>query len=220
MRDELGRLLSTLPVNLSSVDWLAPEQLRRTATRRRRRRLVVTGLATILVLALASTAAASVLALPGPKPHTLGSPILAPTCPGGGRPVDLHIPNSWDEVPLTIYNGTRIDGLAGSVVSELTARGIGAAVGGNSAQEYTGVALIRYGPAAVGAGWITQALFNNQAELRFDLEDSESTVEVTIGTQFDSLGTTTEVNQSLAALGPPNPPPGTCDIQNVDGSPR
>src|SRR5262245_37202314 len=110
-----------------------------------------------------------------------------------------------------------MQGLAGSVVSDLRQRGITAEVAGNSAQEYSGVALIRYGRDTVGAGWITQALFNNHAELSFNLEDRESTVEVTIGTQFDSLGTVTEVNQSLAALGRPTLPPGTCDIRIIVG---
>jgi hypothetical protein len=215
MPDELSRLLNSLPVTLSSVDWVAPDQLRRTATRRHRRRLVLTGLATILVLALAGTAAASVLARPGPAPHTLASPIPEPTCPDHGKPVDPRIPNSWGEVQLAVYNGTRIEGLATSVATELHGRGITTTVGGNSPQEYTGVALIRYGPSAVGAGWITQALFSNQAELRFDIEDMDSTVEVTIGTQFDSVSTPTEVNQSIAALGAPELPPGTCDIRTI-----
>jgi hypothetical protein len=35
-------------------------------------------------------------------------------------------------------------------------------------------------------------------------------VDVVIGNQFRQLATETEVRQSIAALGNPEPPPGTC----------
>jgi hypothetical protein len=46
----------------------------------------------------------------------------------------------------------------------------------------------------------------------FDIKRTDITVDVTIGTQYQQLGTKTDVNQSLAHFGYPSPPPGTCDV--------
>jgi hypothetical protein len=46
----------------------------------------------------------------------------------------------------------------------------------------------------------------------FDIKRKGAEVDVTLGTQFQQLATTTEVNQSIAEIGNPTLPPGTCEL--------
>jgi hypothetical protein len=72
------------------------------------------------------------------------------------------------------------------------------------------VAVIRFGPQTVGAAWLVQAYFLNNARPEFDKARQDDKVEIILGGKFKQLPTTTEVNQSIAALGNPVPPTGTC----------
>ena len=51
----------------------------------------------------------------------------------------------------------------------------------------------------------------NQATMQFDIKRKGGEVDVILGTQFQQLATTTEVNQSIAIIGKPPLEPGTCE---------
>ena len=76
--------------------------------------------------------------------------------------------------------------------------------------EVKGVAQLRYGPAAVGAAHLLKAYFLAQAEPQYNPKRKGAVVDVVIGSEFQQLATTTEVNQSLVELGAPDVPPGAC----------
>jgi hypothetical protein len=73
-----------------------------------------------------------------------------------------------------------------------------------------GVAVLRYGPKAVGAEWLVRAYFLDEANNEFDIKRTDDVVDVVIGAKFKQLATITEVNQALAQLGNPTLPAGTC----------
>ena len=64
--------------------------------------------------------------------------------------------------------------------------------------------MITFGPDAVGASWLVSAYFLvDEAEMNFDRERNGAEVDVTLGGKFQQLATSTEVNQSIAAMGSP-----------------
>lgn len=139
----------------------------------------------------------------------------ASNCPSGTVPADLTMPERKN-VTLNIYNGTKEVGLAAKIGNELKNREFTVKKMENAPgnKRYDGIAVIRYGPKAVGAGWLMQAYFLGEAEDGFDIKRTDNTVDIIIGTQFQQLATTTEVNQSIAQLQEPVLPPGTCDASS------
>ena len=118
---------------------------------------------------------------------------------------------SAKDVKINVYNGTDEAGLAGSVADDFRTASSRSRRRGNAPQgRSTSVAMLRYGPKAVGSAHLLRAYFLNDAELEFDLKRTDDTVDVVLGNSFQQLATTTEVNQSLGDLGSPVAPPGTC----------
>ncbi len=136
-------------------------------------------------------------------------------CPPGLVPANIAPPERAS-VKLNVYNGTKIVGLAEKVAVEFKNRGFDVkktgTVSGNKVVDE--VAIIRYGPRAVGAAWLLRAhfLLVEEDPMEFDLKREDDVVDVIVGTRYQQLATTTEVNQSIAALGPPLLPPGTCEV--------
>jgi len=132
-------------------------------------------------------------------------------CPAGNVPARVALPPT-NTVKINIYNGTDQAGLASQVAENFANRDFEVLEQGDDPldTEVDGVAVLRYGPHAVGAGHVLRAYFLNAAEVQFDIERADDTVDVVIGNQFRQLATETEVRQSIAALGNPEPPPGTC----------
>ena len=79
-------------------------------------------------------------------------------------------------------------------------------------QNYDQVAKLSYGPKAVAAASVVRGYFLGLTDTGgFDIKRTDNVVDVTLGSKFKELGSKTEVNQKIAQLGNPSPPPGTCD---------
>lgn len=143
---------------------------------------------------------------------TQTAPVVAAQCPAGAVPANIRPPERHD-VKINVYNGTPTVGLATKIGEEFKNREFVVGKMENAAGNkiYDEVAVIRYGPKAVGAGWLLRAYFLDEAVTDFDIKRKDDVVDVIIGTQFQQLATTTEVNQSIAAIGEPILPPGTCE---------
>lgn len=151
---------------------------------------------------------------------TLGSG-SATACRDGLVPADLQLPEEKN-IKINVYNATTQQGLAERVAHDFENREFKV---GNMAKiqnandpqkkKVTTVAALRYGPKAVGSAWVLRAYFlavdDDVLTNEFDLKREDDVVDVVVGNKFLKLGTVTEVNQSLAALGSPTTPPGTCD---------
>jgi hypothetical protein len=136
------------------------------------------------------------------------------SCPSGLVPAKIKMPER-DQVTINVFNGTKKVGLAKEIGEEFKNRGFNVhktdTLPGNKTENE--IAEITYGPEAVGAAWLVSAYFLvDEAEMNFDIKRKGAEVDVIIGTKFQQLATTTEVNQSIAALGNPPLPEGTCAL--------
>lgn len=136
-------------------------------------------------------------------------------CPEGFVEADLALPEAKD-IEINVYNGTDTDDLAAAVASEFGNRSFTVLEHGNDPEERAveGVALLRFGPQAVGAAHVVRAYFLNEADREFDIEREGRVVDVVIGAEFQQLATPTEFNQAIAQEGSPNLPEGTCERQS------
>ncbi len=154
---------------------------------------------------------AGVVVLTAINRDTQTQPPEDPCAPGEIR-VNLDMPEQAD-VTLNIFNGTARPGLADQIAGELANRGFvtntmdAAPEGG----PYPMAGHLVYGPEGVGPAWLVRAYFlEDEYEVTFVPDRVGPEVDVILGDGFQQLATTTEVNQAIAALGPPREPPGTC----------
>jgi hypothetical protein len=140
---------------------------------------------------------------------TQSSLTKAKGCPDGYVLANIRLPEP-KEVKISVFNATNEPGLARGVADDFANRKFVVVKAGNSPKAVKGVAVLRYGPKAVGAAHLLRAYFLDQAATEFDRNRQDDVVDVVIGPEFQQIGTTTEVNQSLAALGNPALPDGTC----------
>ncbi|HZN18013.1 MAG TPA: LytR C-terminal domain-containing protein [Micromonosporaceae bacterium] len=132
-------------------------------------------------------------------------------CPPGQVPADLRLPEEKN-IKINVLNGTRQAGLAEQVAEDFQNREFVVVKPPSTDRKgVNGVAVLRYGPKAVGAAHVLRAYFLNQAEPQFDIKRTSDVVDVVVGNRYRQLGTITEVNQSIGALGKPQLPKGTCD---------
>ena len=131
-------------------------------------------------------------------------------CPAGAIPADLTLPEAAGQVTLRVFDGTRAGGVAEQVSREFADRGFRVQPAAKSRTGSDQVAIIRYGPKAVGSAQWIRAFFLGEAKTEFSTGRTTDVIDVVIGDAFGQLATFTEVNQSLAQLSEPVPPPGTC----------
>jgi hypothetical protein len=74
------------------------------------------------------------------------------------------------------------------------------------------VTVVRYGPEAVGAAHLARAYLLDRVRPEFVIDRRGRTVDVVLGEDFNRLATPTEFNQTLAMMGAPGLPPGTCEL--------
>ena len=135
---------------------------------------------------------------------------IANGCPPGSVLADITLPDDSDEVTVKVYNGTSKPGLADAATNDFKNRGFKTQKPAESKKKFTGVAQLRYGPAAVGKAHLLKAYFLAQAVPLYDPKRKGDLVDVVLGNRYLELATQTEVNQSLVELGEPDLPPGAC----------
>lgn len=132
-------------------------------------------------------------------------------CDEGSVVANLEMPDAQN-MKINVFNATDQSGLATQVGENFANRDFEVLAQEDDPldTEVSGVAVLRYGPQTVGAAHVLQAYFLNTASADFDIDREGDVVDVVIGNEFRQLATPTEVRQSIAALGHPVPPPGTC----------
>jgi hypothetical protein len=141
------------------------------------------------------------------------------TCPSGYVLANMKLPNDTRQINVNVYNATDKVGLANTVKLDFEYRKFHVVKTGNNplGKPVPGVAILRYGPKAVGAAYVIDAYFLNDAVHEYDAKRTDDSVDVVLGSGFRQLATQTEVNQAftvLAGRGGPQLPEGTCASGN------
>lgn len=137
---------------------------------------------------------------------------LASGCPKDAIIADLQLPEE-KEVKIKLYNASGGTVSTGGFASTLEHRGfqVTTANPGEEPQApLSEVAVVRYGPKAVGKAWVVQAYFINNATPEFQIKRTDDVVDIVLGSGFKKLATVSEVKQALWQVGRPPAPPGTC----------
>jgi len=132
------------------------------------------------------------------------------SCPAGAPLANVTLPDDPDQVTVKVLNGTKTPGLAENVTNDFKNRRFKVQAPGEDKKRVKNVAVVRYGPEAVGSAQLLEAYFLGQATPEYNPKRKGAVVEIVIGSQFQQLATSTEVNQSLVELGEPQVPPGAC----------
>ena len=135
---------------------------------------------------------------------------VASGCPAGAVTADVTLPDDTQQVTVKVYNGSTRPGLAGEVTDDFRNRRFTTEKPAENRNKVDDVAVIRYGPEAVGKAWLVRAYLLNQADVHYDARRKGAVVDVVVGEGFQQLATFTEVSQSLVELGEPKLPPGAC----------
>jgi len=114
------------------------------------------------------------------------------------------------DVKINVFNATDRPGLATTVANDFQNRKFQVQKSGNAKKGLDEVAVLRYGPKAVGSMHLLRAYFLDEAKPEYDAKRQDDVVDIVIGENFKQVATTTEVHQSLVELGRPELPPGTC----------
>jgi len=132
-------------------------------------------------------------------------------CPADHVKADLRLPEEKD-IKIAVFNATGQNGLGEQVASDFRNREFNLVKPpANDKRRVEDVAVLRYGPKAVGAAHVLRAYFLDEAKLEFDIKRQDDVVDIVIGQKFKQLGTVTEVNQAIGQLSEPELPKGTCD---------
>jgi hypothetical protein len=170
----------------------------------------VRALAVVGALVVCAAVAVTIALL---KDRQTGPP-EAKGCPKDAVIANVRLPTP-EQVKINVYNATDQPGLASSVTTDFKNRKFTVVKSGNdpAGKPVNAVAVLRYGPKAVGAAWLLRAYFLDEAKTEFDIARPDDVVDVVVGSKYKQLATTTEVNQALAQLGNPALPKGTCAAQ-------
>ena len=131
-------------------------------------------------------------------------------CPAGAPLADVTLPGDPKDVKIKVLNGTSTAGLADKVSTDFKNRGFTMQKPGESKSKFDRIAIIRYGPKAVGDAQLIKAYFLGRAKPEYNAKRTDDVVEIVVGASYAQLATSTEVNQSLVELGEPEVPPGAC----------
>ncbi|GAB3802119.1 LytR C-terminal domain-containing protein [Micromonospora zhanjiangensis] len=164
------------------------------------RALVVVGALTVLALVFIVVALVR---------DTQSSDKAPGACQNGEVRANIALPEPQN-VKIAVYNATKTQGLADSVATNFGNRKFKVVKTAVDKKGIEGVAVLRYGPQAVGAAHLMRAYFLDNARTEYNPQRKDDVVDVVIGPKFQQLATSTEVNQSLTELGSPPLPPGAC----------
>jgi len=137
---------------------------------------------------------------------------VAAACPSHWPRADMTLHLNRDIV-VAVFDGSGRAGTAGTVAEEFRNRGFQVRPVRPPAkrEKAAGVAVLRFGPDAVGAAHVVHAYFLGRAKLEYDAKRKGAQIDVVIGARFQSLAQPTDVNIALADLGHASLPPETCE---------
>jgi hypothetical protein len=195
MSHSVHERLRLLETDVQHLQVLPAAAVRARGRRRGRRQMagVVVGVA--VVATTAGVTATNVLDRPeqGLTPAGPAVVSLAADC-------DLSLPSDPAGVRVRVLNGATATALRERGFTVLTHTD-------GAGTEPSGPTTLTYGPATIGRATVLRAALIGDTTMRFDPARSGDTIDLTLGTTFDRLATSTELNQALVAVGEPSAPP-------------
>jgi hypothetical protein len=163
----------------------------------------------LLFVGLLVLAAAVVAAVVMAKDSQRDAAVAA--CPADWPRANMALSATRDIV-VAVFDGARATGTAATVAGDFRDRGfqVRPLRKAGEPEKVAGVAVLRYGPDAVGAAHVVRAYFLGKATMDYDAGRRGGQIDVVIGERFQSLAQPTDVNIALADLGHPKVPPGAC----------
>jgi hypothetical protein len=198
--------IEELELDVQHVRLAPAAAVRARGSSRKRRRLAGTTMAVAALVAAAGFGVAAVVT----QPTTSGDRTILPAAPTPCALVDARLPDGPEDVEVQVFAGAATTARAASVADELGDRRFPAtAVPGTDPAAGTAgtVAVLRYGPSAVGAAALVRSLVGGNAVMKFDATRPGQAVDLVLGPSFQRLASTTEMNQALVAAGEPTVPP-------------
>jgi LytR cell envelope-related transcriptional attenuator len=114
------------------------------------------------------------------------------------------VPSSPSQVNVAVLNGSDIAGLGRRVGNDLASHGFLVVRVEADALRPSEVAVLRYGPSAVGKATLLNAYLRDRGAMQFDIGRVDDIVEMVVGRSYEGL--------IAPAQRPPwpSPPTGTC----------
>jgi hypothetical protein len=190
--------LRELETDVRDLQVLPAAAVRARGRRRGHRQLTALLMAAAVVATTAGIAATKFLERPHQRPVATGD-LPRVECV-------LAVPDSPAEFRIRVFDGGAPAGLLETTVSQLRARSFTVQVGTTRGGP-VGTAALLYGPATVGAVTLVRAELPGHVTEGFDPDRRDGTIDLTLGSAFTRLATTTEVNQNLVAAGELSAPP-------------
>jgi hypothetical protein len=127
-------------------------------------------------------------------------------------PPEGALPVAADQITVNVLNASNRSGLASQTATGLTARGFVVGHTANSAEAVSGLAAITFGATGIAQAYTLQAHVQGAA-LQFDDARSDATVDLVLGSTFDTL-----TGLDKVGLDPAKPlarPPGCVSVADL-----
>ena len=192
--------LRELETDVRGLPVLPAAAVRARGRRRGRRQLITGAVAGAVVVAAAGvTAAGTVERSRHDSAPAAGTPAL--TCV-------LSLPDDPATVSIRVFSGAAPAGTSGAIASQLRARQFQVLAGADGGDpDPADAAVLRYGPAEIGAASLVRAFVHGPVGMRFDPGRRDPSVDLVLGPAFTRLAGAIEVNRALAEAGEPSAPP-------------
>jgi hypothetical protein len=202
MPPSLPERLQNLKAEVHHLDVLPAAAVRARGRSRGRRQLTAV---------LAAGAVVATMGIAFAWPNRGAAPTADRPAIGAGVSCVVALPDSPSKVHIRLLDGGAPAGMLATTVEQLRARDF-TVLDGATGRDPERVAALRYGPAAIGAATVLRASLHGDVAMRFDLDRPDETIDLTVGPTWISVATPTEVNQNLAAVGQPSPPPECSEV--------
>ena len=195
--------LRQLETEVERLQLMPAAAIRARGRRRRHHRMA----GVMVGIAVAATTAGIAVAGTHDRPVS-GANAPAPAAVSPSSSCVLTLPSGPAEVRLRVFTGGAPAGQGETTATKLRERGFTVLTHTDgSTNEPPGPTILRYGPAAIGAATLLRAELIDNPTMQFDPARSDDTIDLTLGTTFARLATTTEVNQALVGVVEPPAPP-------------
>jgi hypothetical protein len=199
--------LQELAVEVRDLEVLPAAAVRARGRSRARRQLAAVLTAGAVVAVAAGVTIVSHQSTPAAEDPAIGTASSGDAAIGLATGCNLTLPEGPEQVRIRVLDGGALANRLEATLSVLRTRGFAVSQATTGDSKPDGSAALRYGPAAIGAASLVRAEIHGAVTMTFDPTVRDDTIDLTLGSSFTRLATTTEINQNLVTIGLPEAPP-------------